>query len=174
MITRSTYRILIWIIVILSATTISMGISFCYHKQQDRKALEKKIEQVEMPSEQRTRFFREQLDLRQDQMNIFRELNRNYNRSARQISLQLEELRVAMINEMGVKYPDQGKLNSVSDSIGQLHSNLKDLTIRYYLDMKKECDEQQQIKLNEIFMSVSKSKEDISLPQRGRKFRERR
>lgn len=164
---KNTYRILIWVIVILAATSLSMGISFWYHKQQDKKAAEQKAQQIEMPSEQRTRFFREQLGLRQDQMDIFRDLNRDYNRSARRISNDLEELRIDMVKEMGAKHPEEDKLNSISENIGELHADLKKVTIKYYLEMKKVCDESQQEKLNEIFLSMSKSKEDVSLPQRG-------
>jgi len=56
---KNTYRILIWLVVILAATNLSMGFSFWYHRQQDKKELEAQKQQVEMPSEQRTRFFRE-------------------------------------------------------------------------------------------------------------------
>lgn len=166
---RNTYRILIWVIVILAATSLSMGISFWYHKQQDKKAAEQQEQQIVMPSEQRTRFFREQLSLTADQIDSFRELNRDYNRSARRISNQLETLRIEMIEEMGTDNPSQEKLSSISDNIGELHTNLKELTIKYYLDMKVVCDKEQQVKLNEIFMSMSKSKEDVALPKRGRK-----
>lgn len=171
MVTRNTYRILIWVIVILAATTLSMGISFWYHNQHHKKAVEKQEQQIEMPSEQRTRFFREQLSLRQDQMDTFRELNRDYNRSARRISDQLETLRITMVEEMGKTNPSEKNLNSISDSIGKLHTDLKKVTIQYYLDMKAICDADQQLKLNEVFLSVSKSNEDVSLPQRGRHYR---
>lgn len=173
MASKNTYRILVWVIVILAATSLSMGISFWYHKQQDKKAAQKQQQQVEMPSEQRTRFFREQLNLRQDQMDIFRELNRNYNRSARRVSNELESLRIKMVEEMGLESPNQEQLDSISVNIGNLHADLKKLTIQYYLDMKEVCDENQQQKLNEIFLTVSKSKEDVSLPQRGGRGRGR-
>jgi len=168
---KNKYRILIWIVVILAATNLSMGISFWYHKQQDKKAAIKAEETIEMPSEQRTRFFREQLNLRPDQMDSFRELNRNYNRDARQISFQLESLRVDMVEEMGQNNPSQKTLGNITENIGTLHTDLKELTISYYLDMKEVCDENQQEKLNEIFISMSKTKEDVSLPQRGRRNR---
>ena len=166
---KYTYRMLIWVIVILAATSLSMGLSFWYHKQQDKKAAGQNEQQIEMPSEQRTRFFREQLNLRQDQIDIFRDLNREYNRSARRISYRLEEFRTEMVEEMGKKDPSQDDLDSISENIGELHSELKKVTIQYYLDMKEVCDIGQQEKLNDIFMSMSKSKEDVSLPQRGRK-----
>ncbi|WP_319482664.1 periplasmic heavy metal sensor [uncultured Draconibacterium sp.] len=167
MTTKNTYRILIWVVVILAATNLSMGISFWYHKQQDKKAAEKQQHQVHMPSEQRTRFFREQLDLQPDQVESFRELNRNYNRSARRISEQLALLRIEMVEEMGKAEADTTKLHSISSEIGEKHKTLKDLTVDYYLGMKAVCDENQQEKLKEVFLSMTKSKEDISLPQRG-------
>ncbi|WP_163322388.1 Spy/CpxP family protein refolding chaperone [Draconibacterium mangrovi] len=166
MATKNKYRILIWVVVILAATNLSMGISFWYHKQQDKKAAGAQ-QQVEMPSEQRTRFFREQLNLQPDQVDYFRELNRNYNRSARRISDQLSLLRVEMVEEMGKAETDTTKLHAISSEIGEMHKTLKDLTIDYYLDMKAVCDENQQEKLKEIFLSMTKLKEDVSLPQRG-------
>jgi len=37
----TTYRTLVWIIVILLATNLSMGITFLYHKQHDKKAAQR-------------------------------------------------------------------------------------------------------------------------------------
>ncbi len=168
MASKNTYRILIWIIVILVATNLSMGISFWYHKQQDKKKATDLNEQVAMPSEQRTRFFRDQLDLSPEQIDMFRELNREFNRSAHRISDRMEILRIEMVEEMGENNPSQKVLDSIAEEIGNNHSALKQVTMTYYLGMKKACTEQQQEKLKEIFLAVSKSKEDLSLPQRGR------
>ena len=115
MATKNTYRILIWIIVVLLATNLSMGISFLYHKQQDKKIMEQQeTAAIEVPSERRTRFFKEQLNLGQDQMGTFRELNRSYNRNAWQIAHQLEDLRADMIRELGRENPREKTLNSIS------------------------------------------------------------
>ena len=167
MITKNTYRILLWVIVILVATNLSMGISFWYHKQQDKKVATATGEEVVMPSEQRTRFFRDQLNLSIDQVDEFRELNRNYNRNARRVSDQLENLRIQMVEEMSKDEPSETLLDEISKNIGELHAELKHLTIDYYLGMKQVCDTTQQEKLEEIFLTVSKSKEDVELPRRG-------
>jgi len=163
------YRILIWIIVILLATNISMGVSFVYHKIQDKKMLEHPEEAaIEIPAQRRTRFFREQLNLNRDQINQFRELNRNFNQNAWQINHQLEALRIEMISELGKNGSDRDKLDSISNAIGKLHIQLKEVTIDYYLQMKEECNGEQQAKLNDIFMSMLKQNEDVKLPQYGR------
>lgn len=171
MATKNTYRILIWVIVILVATNLSMGLSFWYHKHEDKKATEGVAgEQVQMPSEQRTRFFRDQLNLSMDQVDVFRTLNRKYNQNARQISNKLERLRVEMVEELDKVEPSEEVLDSITTEIGELHKELKKETINYYLGMKAECDSAQQEKLKEIFLTVSKTKEDVSLPGRGRGF----
>jgi len=169
MIKKNSYKILIWLVVILLATNLSMGISLWYHKKQDKKFLEQMEEiSIEVPSERRTRFFREQLNLQPDQMDTFRELNRSFNRKAWEITHQLESLRIEMVRELGKVKPNDKVLKSISKNIGELHSQLKNETIDYYLKMKAVCNEEQKEKLNDIFISMLKQNENIQLPQRGR------
>lgn len=160
------------VIIILIATNLSMGISFLYYKHREKK-IDAEIQEtaIEVPSQQRTRFFREQLNLSPDQLEIFRELNRNFNRTAWQINHCLERLRIDMVNEMGKEKPDEEKLKQVSQNIGELHTELKDETIKYYLSMKEVCSEEQKVRLYKIFLSILNSNEDVKLPQRGRRFR---
>ncbi len=174
MMKKPTYRSLVWIIAILIATNLSMGISFLYHKQQDKKFMNQ-IEEaaIKVPSERRTRFFREQLNLDSGQLTQFRELNRSYNKTAWQISHQLEVLRREMVQELGRENSNKKVLKSISSQIGELHSELKDKTIDYYLEMKKVCNEEQRNKLNEIFISMLKKNEDVSLPKYGGRHRNR-
>jgi Spy/CpxP family protein refolding chaperone len=176
MMSKFTYRTLIWVIVVLLATNLSMGISFLYHKQQDKKFMEK-LENTSMkvPSERRARFFREQLNLDEEQLGEFRELNRNYNRAAWEITHRLEELRIDMVKELGKKNSDKKALKVISEQIGELHKNLKNKTIGYYLGMENVCNNKQREKLNDIFISMLKKNENISLPkyggQRGNRLR---
>jgi Spy/CpxP family protein refolding chaperone len=169
---QNKYRMLVWVIVILIATNLSMGFSFLYHKQQDRKLLaEEKTETFDLPAQQRTRYFREQLNLKPYQVEIFRELNRGFNRTAWQINHRLEALRIQMVKELGKPDPDAQKLEKVSHEIGELHTKLKNETIEYYLAMKEVCTDEQKEKLNRLFMSVLQDSEDVRLPQHGRRFR---
>jgi Spy/CpxP family protein refolding chaperone len=171
----SSYRTLIWTIVILLATNLSMGITFLYHKQQDKKAAQKTEEAViDVPTEQRTRFFREQLNLTPEQVDQFRELNRDYNRTAWQIAHQLESLRAEMVEEMSKPEPVQQRLDEITKEIGELHTRLKNVTIGYYTGMKTVCNAEQKEKLNEIFRSMLKQNENVKLPggygRKGRGF----
>ncbi len=166
---------LLWVIVILVATNLSMGFSFLYHRQQDKKLMyEVKEEKLEVPAQQRTRFFREQLDLDPRQVIIFRELNREFNRTAWNIQHQLSSLRIQLVNELGDEQPDKEKLNSIAAKIGELHKQLKNETIDYYMAMKEACSKEQKEKLNDIFNAILEKNEDVRLPQGGRRYRNNR
>ncbi|MFW6246030.1 MAG: Spy/CpxP family protein refolding chaperone [Tangfeifania sp.] len=169
MITRNKYRILVWIVVILVVTNLSVGISYLYHNQQD-KMPDEQVEQaaIEIPTQQRARFFREQLNLSREQVDSFRVLNRDFNRTAWNITHELQTLRFKMVQELGVHNPNREKLDSISSEIGMLHKELKNETINYYLALRKVCDENQQQKLNDIFMAMLQKNEDIKLPRGGR------
>ncbi len=172
---QNKYRILIWVVFILVATNLSMGISFLYHKEQEsnQKALTEEMN-GDMPAQQRTRYFREQLDLNSQQVDVFRNLNRNYNRTAGQIQNQLSGLRMEMVNELGKEQPDTLKLDSIANRIGELHKELKKETSSFYLAMKEVSTEEQQKKLHVIFVSLLEKNEDVSLPHGGRRYRNKR
>ncbi len=172
---QNKYRMLVWVIFILVATNLSMGISFLYHKQQEsRQVLNSSEINDEVPAQQRTRYFREQLNLNPRQVGIFRNLNRNFNHTAWQIQHQLSELRMEMVNEMGKEQSDTIKLDEIANSIGELHKELKKETISFYLAMKRESTEEQREKLHAIFISILQDKEDVDLPRGGRRFRNNR
>ena len=106
------YRILIWIIVILVATNLSIIGSFYYHRMTEEKTSETKPEgQNAIPGEQRTRFFRDQLKLNNEQLDQFRDINRTLNRTARGIEMNLAQLREDMIKELGTQNPDSALLS---------------------------------------------------------------
>ena len=75
-----------------------------------------------------------------------------------------------MVDELGKPEPDRELLNSLTKEIGELHTQLKNATIDYYLDMKTICDESQKVKLNEIFKSMLKQNEDVKLPGRQGRY----
>jgi hypothetical protein len=173
MISKNKYRILIWVIIILLATNLSTVFSFIYHRISEEKMVEQSEEQeFIVPEQQRARFFREQMGLQPNQVIVFRELNRDFNRTAWQINNQLSLLRINMIQELGSKNPDKEKLANIAENIGKLHTELKNVTIQYYLSMKENCTEEQEEKLYAIFMSILKNDENIKLPHRGRRHRD--
>ncbi|MBV5314696.1 MAG: periplasmic heavy metal sensor [Prolixibacteraceae bacterium] len=162
------YRILIWIIVILVATNLSTIGSFYYHRMTEAEAPEaKQGDQNAIPGEQRTRFFRDQLNLNAEQLDQFREINRAFNRTARNIETNLAQLREDLIRELGTQNPDSARLNQMATEVGNNHRELKQVTTTFYLDMKKICTAEQQSKLHEIFQSMLNKDNQVNLPRPG-------
>ena len=162
------YRILIWIIVILVATNLSTIGSFYYHRITELKSAEvRQDEQTNIPGEQRTRFFRDELNLDADQINQFREINRTFNRTARGIEMNLARLREDLITELGTQNPDSTRLNRMAIEVGNNHRELKQVTTTFYLDMKKICTAEQQVKLHKIFQSMLNKENQVNLPRPG-------
>jgi Spy/CpxP family protein refolding chaperone len=161
-------RILIWIIVILIFTNLSTIGSFYYHRMMEAKTSGIKHEdQKTFPGEQRTRFFREQLELSDEQLHEFRDINRHFNQTARGIEMNLAQLRVDLINELGAQNSDSTTLNRIASEVGNNHQELKHVTMAFYLDMKKICTSEQQAKLHEIFQAMLNKDTQINLPQPG-------
>ncbi|MBW8325174.1 MAG: periplasmic heavy metal sensor [Prolixibacteraceae bacterium] len=161
-------RILIWIIVILVATNLSTIGSFYYHRITELKTTTpKQEEQTTLPGEQRTRFFRDELNLSNEQIDQFRDINRTFNRTARNIEADLARLRKELIDELGTQNPDNNKLDKLAIEIGENHRKLKQVTTTFYLDMKAICNTGQQEKLHEIFQSMLNKDNQVNLPRPG-------
>ena len=159
---------LIWVIIILVATNLSTIGSFYYHRMTEAKTAEtKQDDQKVIPGEQRTRFFRDQLNLTGEQLDQFRDINRTFNRTARGIEMNLAQLREDLIAELGTQNPDSTRLSQMAIEVGNNHRELKQVTSTFYLNMKKICTPEQQAKLHEIFQSMLNKDNQVNLPRPG-------
>ncbi|TLX75366.1 periplasmic heavy metal sensor [Labilibacter sediminis] len=118
---------------------------------------QKLMEQVEPRQYGWGRYYREQLNLNQEQHIKFREYRRTFHPIAHGIADEMTQVREKIFEELNSKHPDSLRLNKLSDKIGELHSSLKKHTNKYYLDMKNICNEEQQVKLYAIFQLMNDS-----------------
>ena len=160
---RNRNRIYTWIIAILLATNLVTIGSMLYHTNAEEEM--KGTSEMQMPGEQRARFFRQQLDLTAEQVNQFRNFNRQFNRTAKPIVLDLEQLRFEMLKEMGKEKPDTIQLAEIANQIGELHTILKGTTIDFYLNMKSVCNKDQKAKLYKIFYLMLDQEKNVQLPR---------
>jgi hypothetical protein len=172
----------VWTIVILAALNISTLATIIYNRYQSSKAeslsqSDPKLSEVN--SEKFSgRYFRDQLSLSRDQMDEFIIINPVFRQKAQSITVGLAVKRKQMLSEMSAVQSDTLRLSALSDSIGQLHSNLKRITYRYYLDIKNICNPEQQQKLEQIFGEMFSNDSPIGHPgiggskgrQQGRRF----
>ena len=162
-------------IVILAATNLSTIGAFYYHRMTEiRNAGAQPTAGNNIPGDQRTRFFRGELNLDTDQLDQFREINRTFNRTAREIEMKMAQLREELIDELGRQNSDSIRLNQLAAEIGENHKKLKEVTITFYLSMKKICTADQQAKLHLIFQSMLNKDSQVNLPQPGNQWGRRR
>jgi len=159
--TENNYSLMVWIIVVLAVLNISTFTTIIYHQYRSGQSTaisDSDPKQPEADSKKFSgRYFRDKLNLSSDQMDKFRVINLAFRPKTRDITIALESKRKQMFIEMSAQNSDTSRLNLLSDSIGLLHSNLKKLTYRYYIDIKEICDQEQQIKLEQIFQEIFSS-----------------
>lgn len=156
MITPGKYKALIWTVIILVTLNLATLLSLYFHTHQSTILANESQEEVSKDSVARGAIFLgKQLGLNMDQMESFREIHREYNRSANQITRNLELLRLEMIRELGQQQPDIKKINQTNHEFGKLHEELKNQTATYYLELKKICTPEQQEQLQEIFETIA-------------------
>lgn len=180
--TENRHKLLIWAIVVLALMNISTLVTILYNRSHTGTSEAESVtgqKQLEADSEKFSgRYFRDELNLNDEQMNKFREINPTFRPKARMITYELAEKRKQMLLEMSDVNSDTLRLNALSDSIGQLHSNLKRLTYRYYMAVKTICDTEQQKKLEQIFGEVFTNDAPMGRPgiggpkgrQQGKRF----
>lgn len=162
---------MVWAIVFLAVLNVSTLATILYHQKQTEKPVENTAlnpQQLEADAEKFSgRYFRDKLQLDNDQMDSFRTFNPVFRSQARAITVELGTLRRAMLTEMSAAQSDTLRLASLSDSIGILHRDLKKLTYRYFLDIKNICNDTQRAELHALFNTMFTNDAPMGYPGRG-------
>ncbi len=169
--TQSKHTFLVWAVVILAVMNISTLATILFHKHYSTDAVRNTApdsQQLETDAEKFSgRYFRDKLNFDSEQMEEFRSFNPEFRQQAKVITIELAQLRKQMHVEMSANNSDTAKLNALSDSIGRLHSSLKKLTYKYYIDMKNICNTDQQKQLEQLFGALFTNDQSMSFPQHG-------
>jgi Spy/CpxP family protein refolding chaperone len=174
------YPLMVWAIIILAVMNISTVATIMYRKYYPETTVAVTDQkQLEADSEKFSgRYFRNKLNLNREQMDKFWNMNQVFRPKARGITIELIQKRRQMLVEMSASVNDTIRLNALSDSIGQLHSDLKKETYRYYIEIKTICDTMQQRKLKELFSEMFTNDSQLGFQgsggqkvrQQGRRF----
>lgn len=171
--------ILKWAVIALVVLNISTLTTIYFQRKSDLKSIaddpvELKPNAVSAADKFSGRYFRDKLNLTREQMQEFQRFNPEFRKEARTINIRLEELRHDMLDEMSTSETDTMKLNSLSGTIGEQHTQLKKITFRYYLDLKGICNPDQQLLLKELFYETFGNDSRLDSINRGkgsRRFR---
>lgn len=133
---------------------------------QETESEQEELSKIELPQGRYALWFRDQLRLNNEQFDVFRNANRKYHQQGAAILDELAATRNGIVTELGKEYPDEGELKYLSERIGELHVQLKELTINYYLSMKEVCTPEQEQKLYEIFKAMTDAEGNANIPER--------
>ncbi len=152
-------KILSWLVVILLATNLATIGTVFYRTNRINNPVGNV--DTELPLEQRSRFFNRQLELSNNQMESFRNFNREYNRRTAEINMQLQKLREEIVDELVKEDSDIEKLNQLSAEVGELHKQLKLTTNDLYLELKEISDSTQRERLAIVFRALLEGDPEI-------------
>ncbi len=162
----------IWIIAVITVINLSAAGTVLYHMKFHERESEEELFEAErrpMPPEARPgRFLRDKLNLSPEQHTQFRELRRDFHSQANNLTYQMQIKRNEMITELAKENPDTSKLKKIAGDIGDMHAELKGLTIDYYMGMKEICTPEQEEELYKIFKVLINRDENLPIPGRVR------
>ncbi|MEN6619357.1 MAG: hypothetical protein ABFC28_07675 [Rikenellaceae bacterium] len=113
------------------------------------------------------RMFREKLNFDDNQMSKFREHSREFRSRANEIIVNMNILKVSLFNELQKTHPDRVRTKEISDSIGMAHSNLKEATVDFYLNLKECCNQNQKESLKTMFSPLFEERDHQNMEGKG-------
>ena len=148
---NSNKKFYVWIIIILIVLNLSTVLSVFMHNYYAKRIMDRPPFERMMPPPRPVDFFKNRNIMNDEQFAVHRKLRRSFHLKAREISEQLQDVRIKIIDELALENPDTVKLNLLAERIGKLHTQLKLATINFYLNTKKVCTPEQQMELKEYY-----------------------
>lgn len=169
-------RLLIWLVIFLLVLNISAISSIIFHRVREPDNVSLPF-RPPGPDEERIpgdgRFLRDFLELDRRQYEQFRMNRHAFQTKAWSITEELRKKKIEFLEELDKKDPDPGRIEQISEEIGQLHKALRLETGEYYLELKTICNDEQQQKLHHFFMQSLGRHDMINGPARGRGMHQR-
>jgi len=137
MITERKYRILLWAVIVLAVTNLTtIGTLVWMRYRPDLPRDERPMYNQNTP---RGGWFMNALELNDEQQASFQHHSRQFRENARQLAEEMNTLRQQMMQEMVAPTPDTIQLNKLSEQIGHNHAKLKQMTWKYFNNLRSCC-----------------------------------
>lgn len=130
----------------------------------------------ERSSRESMRTVQDNLKLSKDQKIAFKTYQNDYQEETKDVFIEMHKKRVMMMDEFSKEIPDSMLLYDLAKQTGNLHHELKRLTINHLLDLKSICNKEQFRYLEGMFRKKIMDDESGMHKRfdRARKYRNRR
>jgi hypothetical protein len=148
-------RLYLFIIIILVIFNISAIVAIIYHLRSDHHQM--RPERGE--SVDRGRHLADKIGFDKAQAVQFDTLRADFGRKAKTIMTSIGEKKLEMLNEFTSENPDTTRLYKLTRDIGNLHAEMRRLSIDHFMNVKKICSPEQKVKLLDLFRNMMKMEE---------------
>lgn len=104
-------------------------------------------------------FLRDELRLNENQYTTFRSSRDAFQKKAVRIGNDIQKKKIQLLDEMTKTQPDPDKIKKTGEEIGQLHSKMLEATSAYYDEIRKICNPEQKMLLDDFFTRVINGEE---------------
>ncbi len=108
------------------------------------------------------------------QRNVYDELKMTFNNESGAIIKKMQEKRAEMVTQLNDENADTLSLYQLANDIGDLHRQLKVVSINHLLEVKKMCTPGQKEKLTALFNNILKCEGSFKGQGQGYRWRHRR
>jgi Spy/CpxP family protein refolding chaperone len=157
-------RIYLFIIIILVIFNISAIVAIIYHLRSEHRQMRPDREE----GHDRGRHLADKIGFDKAQAVQFDTLRADFGRKAKAIMNTIQEKKLEIINEFTSESPDTAKLYQLTRDIGNLHTDMRRLSIDHFMNVKKLCTPGQKTKLLDLFKNMMKMEEGAGF---NRQFR---
>ncbi|MFP4024758.1 MAG: Spy/CpxP family protein refolding chaperone [Thiohalospira sp.] len=175
--TKTKKHLIIGLIIFLVAVNIAALSTIIYrNRAMPQPIVESNYEQFRQRVDEQGmyRFFKDELQLSPEQFNRFREINEDNRQQSREIARKMHIKRLEMVEQISKENPDNKKLDQIALEIGTLHYELKRNTYHHFLELKEICNQEQQEKLQHLFMRMIDDQGFDKRPRRMNRHIERK
>ncbi|MFA6770477.1 MAG: hypothetical protein WCR71_04820 [Bacteroidales bacterium] len=167
------YKILYWAVIFLALLNISTIATIFIN---NRNSIPKEEDSIIIDPESSPlsgRYVRSQLNFNQSQLEFYRNESREFRHRANEIINSLNLYKFKLSQEINRETPNREKTKIYSDSIGVAHSNLKEVTTDFYLNLRENCTPEQVVQLEQIFEPLFRDNPNMRGAGTGRGNRSR-
>lgn len=117
-------------------------------------------------------FMMDEIGFDQEQRTAFRNSRMNFRKDAEPLFREIRELNAELIDEIANEDADTGRLASITNRIGSMHTRVKQLTVRHLQEVKLIATPEQQKQLRDFYRELI-TREGGPMEKSGKQYRYR-